>query len=466
VLYLFFIPHSSIFNITYISLNSTEVSKKYNSDDVSKIVLNSRAYNVMIESDEEEETIFVEARANSFGFVLNKHSKFAITTSIKNEVLTINIEEPYGFATKNNSYIKLNIPNGKDFDLVLSNKSAKTTFESSNVSINNFDYSTTRGECELISGTIKGNINLNLNKCKFKIKSSFTTSSNDTSLKLTTGKFIAEHSVLGDIKVVDNKRGVIKINECKDFTKLVPVAGGQININKCNILRVNTSDTDIYVGSAQGVDIKLSKSGGAEIGSLQLPSIVSTDEGNIKINSADSTVSASSNSGNITINNATATISVSSNYGDVIVNFSDSAKSYLDSEPQGVKYRVLYAKIYNAKLTATGVEHVGSIAAEESGIRVSGNGRVNLNMKNVYGTNNIDGKNGSVYVVVNKNSSYILQTSSNAGNVRVNLAQIPEYNGYTQKTARTTNVNCNSSSHSLTVRTNQGDLTVLDTCFA
>ena len=52
-------------------------------------------------------------------------------------------------------------------------------------------------------------------------------------------------------------------------------------------------------------------------------------------------------------------------------------------------------------------------------------------------------------------------------NVKVNLTQTEESFGYTQKTTRTTNVNCYStSSNKFIISTNHGDLTVLDTNFA
>ena len=87
-------------------------------------------------------------------------------------------------------------------------------------------------------------------------------------------------------------------------------------------------------------------------------------------------------------------------------------------------------------------------------------------MKNVLGENYIDGHNGSVYVIVNKDSQYTLTTSTSSGSVKVNLTQIEEVGGYITKTTRTTNVNCLTSSNLFNISTNYGNLTVLDTNFA
>ena len=462
VLYLFFVPNSDLFNITYLNNNITIESTKHEMDKISKIELNSRAYNISV-STTEDETIHAEVFSNSFGFVLTKNESAQVTSEIKNNVLTFNIKEPYGFAVKNNSLIKLYIPSSKSFDLTINNKSAITTIDSSALQINDLSYSTINGSINLKSGSVLKDMKINLNKGIFNVSETFVTSNNDITLKLTTGKLNAEHSVFGDIEILKNTRGVIKVKECVNLNEDISSAGGRIDIDKVFDMHVITSDSNIKVDEINGATITLTGSGNIDLGTTLGVTTLTTNSGNISIDKAESLLVLKTESGNITVDSTKLSTSVSTEYGNIIVNFAEDAESYLDNKNS----RVLYARLKNGKLTATGVEHIGSSKlSTTSGIVVSENGRINLKMNNVYGNNYIDGKNGDVKVTVNKESVYVLTTSTTSGSVRVNLTQIPEYRGYTTKDERETKVNCSSSSHNFKVSTNHGDLTVLDTNFA
>ena len=80
VLYLFFIPNSSIFNITYINHSELSTSKVYAANEVSHVVLNSRAYDIQVVSTKKE-NVKVEVFANSFGFVLTKNENVEYTVN-------------------------------------------------------------------------------------------------------------------------------------------------------------------------------------------------------------------------------------------------------------------------------------------------------------------------------------------------------------------------------------------------
>lgn len=457
VLYLFFIPNSNLFNITYINNSKELVSAKYEMTNVNTIALISRSYDVNVCSTEEK-TIYVEAESRSFGFVLEKNKTFAITESLNDGMLTIHIQEPHGFATNFNSSVNLYIPASKIFNLNLSNYKANTTIKNENIKINNLTYSTTNGDFNFVKGSISGNLKLTLNKSIFKISENVEISkTNDVTLSLTTGKFYAEHSVLGDVTINSNVRGVIKINECETLTENIVSAGGSINITKISQINVKTSDTNIYIHEiTDGALIKLTGSGSVSIGVVNGQSSIETNSGSTTINVVNSIIMIESNTGNITVWTAKMKTSVKTNYGDVQIYFdeSDKAVSYKDNSDA----RVLIANITNGKLNATGVENVD--------VKISNNGRLFLKMINVYGSNKIEGSNGEINIVVNKSSSYILTTKTNTGNVKVNLAQIPEYGGYTTQSERVTNVNCEFSSNALNASTTNGNLKILDTNFA
>lgn len=461
ILYLFFLPGSSLFNITYINKNDVFESHKYEQSSVSRIDLNSRAYEVNIVETEEDE-ISLKVYSNSFGFVLKKNSNVEISSKIQNNILTFNIIEPHGFATQGNSYIELKLPANLNIDLNLTNKKAKTTINSENLKINNLTYKTETGDFYMLKGSILGELNLNIAKGDFNIDKNVVTSNNDVNLKLTSGKFNASNAAFEDVRILQNKRGVISIKECVTLNEILASAGGRISIEKVAHINVSTSDTNISIGTVDhGAIIDLTKSGNIKIGTLNASSVITTYDGSINIGESNSVLTVSSNSGNIKISSAKLEISANTNYGDISIHFAEDAQSYLDNNQS----RVLHARIKNGKLTATGVEHIGEADAD-NGIKISGNGRAYITMKNVYGTNQVSGNNGEVKVVINKDSSYELTTSSKSGGVRVNLTQTTEYNGYTTKEIRTTKVNCDSSTNNFTVSTNQGNLIVLDTNFA
>ena len=465
VLYLFFVPNSSLFNITYINHNISRESEKFNASNVSRIELNSRAYEVNILETEEDE-IYVKTRGNSFGFVLKKNSNVNITSKLESNILKFTVTEPYGFAARNDSYINLYIPKNKSVDLHLQNKKAETIINS-NVTINNLKYTTQKGNFELKKGIINGNLTLNLEKSNFKIYEEAQTNFNNVTLNLTTGSFKAIKSSLGNVTILSNSRGVIDLNSCQTIMENVPSAGGQIYANTVEHINVTAGDTIVSINEiTNSASINLTKSGSVVINTLTGISNIATNSGNIKLRTTNSQLTVQSESGNITINTAYKTVAVKVGYGSANINFADDAESYLINKFS----RVLYASIKNGNLTASGVEHVGTPEEDtqttiDGGVKITGNGKVSLYMNNVYGNNNIVGHNGNIYVVVEKSSIYKLKTSSTAGNVRVNLTQTPEYNGYTSRDLRITYVNCSNSTHNLDISTNYGDLTVLDSNF-
>jgi len=461
ILYLFFIPNSNLFNITYINKNKELRTENYAMANVDIIQLNSRAYDVNILSTTDT-NVYLEAESHSFGFVLTKNEVFNVTSSLKNNILTINVVEPHGFATSNNSLINLYLPESKSFDLQLTNLKSTTTIDSEKVQINNLNYSTTNGDFDFEQGTINGKLTLNLKKSNFTIHEKAVTNKNDVDLSVTTGKFYAKTSILGDINIKNNSRAKIEVNECETLVENLASVGGSISIGKISQINVKASDTNIYINEvSDGAIIDLTGSGKITINTLKGVSTLSTNSGSINLNNIETTLTLTSNNGNIRVSNAKYKIKVNTNYGDVSINFSEDAPSYLENS----NARFLIANIANGTLTASGVEHLGTTNKNE-GIKITDKGRLFLKMNNIYGENSIDGTNGLVDVVINKDSNYELTTKSNAGYVRVNLAQISQYNGYTTKTETKTNVNCSSSVNKLSVSTNNGDLKILDTNFA
>ena len=111
----------------------------------------------------------------------------------------------------------------------------------------------------------------------------------------------------------------------------------------------------------------------------------------------------------------------------------------------------------NGKISATGVENIY--------ITIQDNGRAEISMQDVYGENVIDGKRGSISMIINRYSEYRLHTKTDSGDVSVNLMQIAGTGtgGYTDK-ERTEYVNCTITSFNATleVSTTTGSLYIRD----
>lgn len=461
VLYLFFVPGSSLFNITYIYKSYTHNSQSYKADNITTLAVNSRAYEVNILESENDE-FSLKVYANSFGFVLNKNKDVQISSTLNNNVLTFNISEPYGFAIKNDSYINVYIPKSTNVNLSLNNQKAKTNFDAPNLNINQLSYSTQKGNFNFKNGSISNMLKLTLNKSTFQISENVKTNNNNVELNLSSGKFISSSAALGDISVVKNTRGIITIKACNILKEQIASSGGQINVEKLSRAEISTSDSIITLGEvANGVTIDLNASGSISVASLSGNSSIVTNSGNVNIGTAFSPLLISSISGNIKVSAAMKNVSIVNSYGESEIHFAEEAENYTSQN----KCRSLTANIKNGKLIATGVQHIGT-PVENEGINISGNGRIYLYMNDVLGENYLDSVDGNIFVSVNKDSKYLLTTSSEYGNVRVNLTQTSEYNGYTTKTSRTTKVNCSTSANKLTVSTSHGNLTILDTNFS
>ena len=454
ILYLFFLPNSSLFNITYIGKSSEHISKQYSINSVNKINLNSRKYDVNILSTKETD-IYVEVFSNPFGFVLTKNKDLEISSTLSNNILTFDIKEPHGAAIINDSYINLYIPTTKSIDLSLTNYKAKTTINSSDLVINHLSYSTHNGDLHFEKGEIAQAIDLNLGKSTFTISNAVKTHSNDLNLSLTTGKLNATNCEFGNVAILANARGVINLGNCESLTENIGAAGGRINANRLSHINVKTTDTIISVNEVtDGAIVELTKSGSISINTLSGVSAFTTSSGNINLGLTKSSLTATTDDGNINISKAMYKISAKTNYGNININFAEDAASYKDNN----NARAITATLKKGKLTVNGVENIN--------ITVTDSASINVNMKNVFGENLIDGKNGNVKVVVNKDSQYVLKTLSSNGTVRVNLTQTTECFGYTTKEERLTNVNCSTSQNILNITTNYGNLLVLDTNFA
>ncbi len=453
ILYLFFVPGSSLFGITYISYHDNYYSQSYDSSSISRIEISSRSYDFEI-VPADSENISVRVYANSLGFVLNRNSDINIDANVDSGVLTFNIDEPYGAAIANDSLIQLRIPTSKSFDIVLNNRSAQSSINNENLQINNLIYNTTSGNFSFNSGSILGYIDASIGRGDFIIGSNVLTNTNNVTLSATSGYFEALNSVLGNFEIESNNNAVILLKECHNFIEDIDEAGGRIEIDTVFYLDLNSSDTNVYINNlTNGSNIILTRSGTVEIQNNLATSDITTNTGNIVISESTGPLILTSGDGNITVNSTFSRVTASSTYGDINVIFNSDAESYLNNRNS----RTLQATTNNGKITASGVENVY--------ITIKDNGRAEISMQNVYGENVVNGRSGSVSLLINRYAEYRLHTKTDSGDVSVNLMQISSTGtgGYTDK-ERTEYINCDEYSFTATleVTTTTGNLHIRD----
>lgn len=432
LLFLFFVPKSNLFGITFISYNEKTFTKFYDAETIDSVVINSRAYNIEVKSSTSSK-LYAQIENHSLGYVLVDNSKLTVDEATNNKILTLTIAEPYGVAFKNNSSITLYVPKDKEINLSLSNKKATTKIDNTNLKLKNFSYSAQKGTLTVENASISGEINLNLGKTTAKISSKVILNNNNVNLKITTGKLDASNCILGNVKIVSNERGVILLNECHTLSQPNQTSGGRVEANSINNLSFYGSDTNLYIKEiTNGADIILT-SGDVEINSLTGASNIITESGNINIGSAFSSVTALTKSGEIVLSNAYYKVLATTTSGDIKVNFNSEAHF---ASGESKEYRYLQATSVSGNVTANGVN--------SAQVEITGSGNATINFESVTSnlglTSDISTKKGNIFVSVKHQDAFILN-SSTAGNSRINLMQTEKYNGWTDKEISNKSIN-------------------------
>ena len=455
LLYLFFVPNSTLFNITYIGYSEHIETSAYSTETIKTIAINSRAYDINI-VEAKGTTVSAVVEAKTFGYVLVKNSDVAVSTNFANETLTIDVTEPHGFAFNSFSSIELRLPKGYSPNLVLKNQKANVIINDEDISISSLTYTSTSGKVDFRKGTLSGELNLNLGKSVFNIHDGVLVTPVNVNLSVTTGKFNATKHEFNAVTVTKNTRGVINIGKCFSFNEKIKTAGGKVALGSVTSLNIESSDTNITVGDLYGGTIILTRTGNVKVKHILGVALIKTNSGSITVDKASSKFATESKTGNQKLSGLTYFVEAISTYGNITATFADDAGDYQIGAD--VPFRSLTATTTSGKITATGLDHVK--------ILVNDNGRVDVTMRKVLGEGNqIIGKRGEVNVVVANDAIYGLTTESSNGSVYVNVGQFA-VNGY-NTTERTYNIICPFEgawvpAGYLEVTTTSGSLRVVD----
>lgn len=435
LLYLFFLPEKSLFGLTYKGSPTKQVSESFSSDQASTIIVNSNHFEFQV-LPSSDDTIYLEIQNKTFGFTTTKRKPSSVSTRLKNNVLTFDVTETTGAVFKNDSKTILYIPANIQKNLYLSNKKAKTSISSNQIVLNEFRYSTEKGDLTLSNCEIKSDIKLSLNKATCMVEESTKTNDNKLNISLSTGALNATNSSFGDVTIDSNDRGNVRIKSCQDLFCEQDQAGGNIEIDSVkNITSFSSSDTNVKINTVEQSinNLTLTKSGKVNIGNIEGQAKITTQDGNIVVDSSKSTLYVSSTHGDITVNNAHTKVGVSNVYGNSTINF-----VYDETTPDQV--RTLFAKLEKGNLNSKNATLV------QIDVENEGTSNINLYMPNILGTsleqNYVHSKNGSCYIKVNKQAKfrlYVKGTTSipmnhETSNIKAQFGQFAEYGGkYLQK---------------------------------
>lgn len=408
--FLFFIPNSSLFGVKYVSVNETYASKSFDSTDIDSLVLNSKKFNIEF-LNSPDNNIFLEVYDNSLGYVPVNSAKSSIEASLQNKLLTFNVKETSGVALKLRSKIRVFIPANKNINISLVNEKAKVTMSNKDLLINDLSYNSNQGTLAMTSGSISGQINLSFEKGMVIFKN-VVTNDNNIAISTNNGKLDASTVNFGDITILRNEGGEIKVNSCHKILDETNTSTGTISVSNAESVTINSKSLNINIGSLAG------------------------------------TANITTKSGNINILNAK---------NEIVLNTTNTNSYISFAKTDYVSRKLDNSNIKNGSLIIDNLDNIS--------LGVDGNAYVKVVMTNVLGNNKIlceDYSRANINLIVNYELAYNLTTSSNKGKVRVNLVQIPEHNGYTTTASTITKVNGGSTDNSLRLSTYYGALNVVD----
>lgn len=468
MLFLFFVPGSSIFGLTYISYHEDVYSNSYDMGEtglyksISTINLSSNNLDVKI-SKAASSAISLKVHNVMFGYTVKKHSKVVISQKVENlgTTLTLSVTEPVGAVVAGNSYVELLVPENIETDLILQNNNADTLFDVSTATIKNLSYKTTSGNFVFNSGKVKGEMELSLGRAKFEIKDGVETNENNVYLKLTSGVFSCPKHDFKTINLVSSTSGRITANKCETLKGKNSKAGGSLNFKDVDFVDVTAGDTNVKIENLNSGTIHLNQSGKIEITNILGDADLYSNLGNITIKSARAYLNCSTETGNISVGKAYGTVNVRSQKGSTSVAFADDAESFNPNIEDVSNPRKLIATTLDGNVTARGVENAD--------VKITGKGSVNIYMKDVIGASRVVGGAGRVYVEIKLDvekpetwPKYDLTTRSATGSVSVNLSTTLEQGtgGYTDRNHPTEHINGGSAVNTLNINTTSGSLKV------
>lgn len=460
LMYLFFIPDSTLFNITFVSRNNIAKSATFNYKMVETVKLETNRFATKI-CESPDENVYVEVTDKSLGYTLVKNKDLKIEHEYINNIVTFTVTEPTGVLFSASSEIRLYIPNEKTINVEIENKKSDTSLKDGNVQLGSFSYTTKSGDIVLEKGRILNKSTFNLDKASCEFKDKFYLKDADVEILLNSGKFNAKNVNLNNVKISKNVNGVILLNNCNTLTQDLETSNGRIEVNKLNLATITAGKTKITINEVtENINATFKNSGSISIGTLQnsersTTSSISTLDGNISISNCKFSVLLESTGGNISVLNAYEFCQAKTVSGNISISYAEKALS----ASNGIS-RTAYIKTVSGNVYITGVDYISLLEIT--------NGYANINYNNICGKNFIKANEGKVDICLNMNSKYDFTAKTNSGKIKVNFTQTEKYNGWTETQFKNIenhiSINNNEDHNNLlNVESSSGNIFVTDT---
>ncbi len=448
--YLFFVPGSTLFGLTYISHNDDYSTKEFALTDINKVVVNSRSFDVKIMETKGAKTR-VNVHSSALGFAKKRNSEVKITSDVERGILTVNVTEPHGALFINDSRIEILVPESSELNLAINNNNAQVSIENSAIKLNNLDYTAKNGRFRLKKANILGDLTLDLNNSDFEIYKDSGLNGNNVNLKTSRGTFDAKDTDLGYITVEENVRGVILAKSCTNIIERVNTAGGRIEIGTVQVANIQSSDTNIKIGRLEaGGTLVLTNSGKVDVNLILSNTDIRTNKGNINIGESAASVICESKQGNITINKASLFVTTKNESGNTKVSFNEDVEGFGGSSTA----RSVLSETNSGEISITGAENVN--------IKITGRGRADVKMRNVLGVNIFDVGAGGLYIQFGTTSVFDLTCELESSSLNANFVGLTNAITSNEGVAYPLHVNCGSTTNLMSVLANQGNIRIRD----
>ncbi len=408
--FLFFYREGNIFGIQYISTDNVIYARESEDmSDLKTIEVHSENFKVLIEAHSSVEGLIGAMNNEVFGYAkkAKAHTSFSLEYNEDTKTAVFSSSQPKGWLNKKKAFIQIAIPEDlldNDINLIVKTSKADINIGGNELLVlGSLTIETSKGDATVSNVQLSNGITTIIGSGSVYIDETCkTTSAINASVEVGSGtinfaKINVEEFSFGVIEIKSIKRGkigIIKTNEL--ITNGNINGGGRIEVGEVGVVDFESLDTDILIGTINGVPgsnaalsiITINGQGDVFIDTAKSDLEVNGHNGNININIVNGTAVLMSNQGDVRVGSAIKAISVDTTYGNADITFAESDAIY--TAENGIKS--ISATTKNGHIIIKGLQH-GIVTATDKG-------RISLEYDKVVGENKIVANSGVVNIVV------------------------------------------------------------------
>lgn len=431
VAYLFLYPKGELFGIVYASEKSSKVYTigEYDITTLKEIKVTSTRFNIIIQADEVDTVrAYVKSKVSGFAKKDKSTTNLACNYNKSNKSVALNLSEPSGLVSANDSYIKVFIPkalmeNGLKLDLNTGKKTDIKIYGEKYTKLSELKVNINRGDL-YFDGLEAENIIIKANKSNIYTGDNVTGVTKYMSLDIGKSKVNFLYAGNGaeyltkeipekdkiNYKVENlciknaEKNSLIRLFNCDYLysdTGCV-VSAGEIRLYYLGKSNFKSSDTilSIYKMTNEDNDSNMSfdGKGGVTITENYSPLNIIGNSGTISIKMSDAVMSLEVNTGSINVENARKKLALIVNRGKAYINYAkDAEDSSYTVDREVVSLRTKHGNIF-----INGVEKIDAVVDD------GGAPTIKIFYHKVVGKSNLDVGNANLQVVVPVNEAVTL----------------------------------------------------------